>query len=151
MIPLLLPTLLLAAPVQRDHPVTYLASVSVPLGPDERISAFAFDTWGVEFKAVCRIPPGWRIKAGSSATPNGTLEGEGSHGVTWIGREQMRELDALVLVVLVAPVQRGEIRDATSVVPATFAGKATIETIDDQREARIGADNIKLRRANRCP
>ncbi|MBC9034785.1 hypothetical protein IAG41_20535 [Sphingomonas sp. JC676] len=151
MVPLLLPALLLTAPVQRDHPVTYLASVSIPLGPDERISAFAFDTWGVQFKAVCRIPPGWRIKAGSSATPNGTFEGEASHGVTWIGRERMRELDALVLVVLVAPVQRHEIRDATGVIPATFAGKAVIETTDDQREPRIGADNIKLRRATRCP
>jgi hypothetical protein len=48
-------------------------------------------------------------------------------------------------------VQRDEIRDATGVIPATFAGKAVIQTIDDQREMRIGADNLKLQRASRCP
>jgi hypothetical protein len=151
MLPLLLPALLFAAPVARDHPVTYLASVSIPLGPDERISAFAFETWGVTFKTVCHIPSGWRIKAGSSATPDGTLEGEGSHGATWIGGEQMRSLDSLVLIELVAPIRHDDIRDGTGVVPATFAGKAMIETPDDQREVKIGTDNIKLSRARRCP
>ncbi|MEP9359358.1 hypothetical protein [Sphingomonas sp. KR3-1] len=151
MLPLLLPALLLTAPIERDHPVTYLASVSIPLGPDERISAFAIETWGVRFKAVCRIPEGWRIKAGSSLTPNGSFEGEASQGVTWIGRAHMRDLQALVLIELVAPVHRKEIHDANGSIPATFAGKAVVETRDDQREAKIGADNIQLRRAARCP
>lgn len=75
---LLLPLALLtvgAAPV--DHPRSYLLSIGrIPLKDTESIEAFSIETWGVEFKSVCRIPGGWRIKAGSSATPNGEFGGE---------------------------------------------------------------------------
>ncbi|MBO9624541.1 MAG: hypothetical protein J7500_17675 [Sphingomonas sp.] len=145
---LLLP---LAAPVPEDLPVTYLASIEIPLGADERVSGFVFESWGVEFKAICRIPSGWRIKAGSSATPNGNFEGEASHGITWIGRDNMRELRDLALVTLRAPLQRDAIRQANGEIPATFAGHATIEGMDDSRQVSIGVDNVRLKPAARCP
>lgn len=153
MLRLLPPALLLAVSPQRDHPVTYLASVSLPLKGDERVSSFSFETWGVEFKSVCRIPPGWRIKAGSSATPDGTLEGEGSHGATWINHQSMRDLTGLVLITLNGPMRRYPVRDVKGdvIIPSTFSGHATIETPDSQREMRIGTLNIKLHRASRCP
>jgi hypothetical protein len=73
----LLPLALLtigAVPV--DQPRTYLLSIGrIPLRDTESINAFAIKTWGVQFRSICRIPSGWRIKAGSSATPSGSLEG----------------------------------------------------------------------------
>jgi hypothetical protein len=153
MMPLLPLFLQLPVPVEKDRPATYLLSVTIPLGADERISSFSLDSWGVQFEAVCRIPSGWRIKAGSSATPDGVLEGEGSHGATWLGRKGMREIDRLVLITFDGPMQRDAIRsaDGSSLIPATFAGHATIETPDASREAPIGTDNIRLTRASRCP
>lgn len=136
-----------ALPPQKDHPVTYLISVEIPLGEDERVSSFAFESWGVQYDAVCRIPDGWRIKAGSSATPDGNLEGEGSHGATWIGRESMGQLRNLALVTLFAPVQR----EQEGMVPPTFSGHATIEDSDDSRQIPIGADAIRLMPASGCP
>ena len=38
---------------------TYLLSIrNAPVRGDERITGFVIETWGVEFKAVCSIPPG---------------------------------------------------------------------------------------------
>jgi len=130
---------------------TYLASMTVPLGPDERLRGFAFETWGVQFKAVCRIPSGWRIKAGASATPDGTLEGTASHGATFLGRARLGELDALVLVTLSGPMREAA-RVANGEVPATFAGQAIIDDdSEDGRRVPIGVANIGLRPAARCP
>lgn len=153
MTPLIALLLPLTAPTAEDRPATYLASISVPLGPNESISDFSFVSRGVLFQAVCRIPSGWRIKAGSSATLDGILEGEGSHGATWLNRENMKALDRLVLITLYGPMQRDPIHspDGSKLFPATFAGKATVETPDDQREISIGTDNIRLTRATRCP
>jgi hypothetical protein len=73
-----------AAPV--DHPRTYLASiVDLPVTRDEGVERFSFATWGVDFKAVCHFPAGWRITADGDATPDGELSGTGSLGATWFG------------------------------------------------------------------
>lgn len=118
-----------AAPV--DRPRTYLLSIGrIPLRDTETVEAFSFETWGVQFRSVCGIPSGWRIKAGSSATPNGTFEGEGSQGATWFKTGSPRELRDFILVTLYAPVQRAAITSGTGVVPATFKGTAT-SNIDD--------------------
>lgn len=96
--------LLLVPPVAAhaaDRPHTYLLSVvGLPARDTLSVKAFSFDTWGVEFNAVCRIPGGWRIKAGSSATPNGELAGEGSQGATWFSQSSPRELRTFVMVSL---------------------------------------------------
>lgn len=136
-----------AAPV--DHPRTYLLSIGrIPLRKAESIEAFAIETWGVDFNAICRIPGGWRIKAGSSATPNGELDGEGSQGATWFNRSSPPELRAFVLITLYAPVQRVDIG---SEIPATFKGYALISTDDADRKRPITYRNITLVPARRCP
>ena len=67
-----------------DHPKTYLLSIAgLPVRDTRMVNAFSIETWGVKFNAVCRIPEGWRMKAGNSLSPNGELSGEGSQGVTW--------------------------------------------------------------------
>lgn len=116
----LLPLLLIGA-ASADHPRSYLLSIGgIPLRDTESIKAFSIKTWGVEFNAVCRIPGGWRIKAGSSATPNGELEGEGSQGATWFNQSSPKELKAFLLVTIYAPVQREDIGSPDNGIPATF-------------------------------
>lgn len=150
--PLTALALLAAMPAPVDHPQTYLASiVALPMRADERISAFAIETWGVEFLAVCRLPPGWRITAGSSASPNGDLKGQASQGITWLYGPSPTELAGLVLVRMVAPVQRRDARSGTGVVPATFKGIATVETPDASRRVRLSYSNMRLRPARACP
>ena len=139
-----------AAPV--DHPRTYLLSIGrIPLKQTESLEAFSVKTWGVEFRSVCSIPGGWRIKAGSSATQNGELEGEGSQGATWFNNGSPKELQNFVLVTLYAPVQRADIGSPGNGVPATFKGTATINTDDGDGQRALSYRNITLIPARRCP
>jgi hypothetical protein len=139
-----------AAPV--DHPRSYLLSVGrLPLKDDESIEEFSIQTWGVEFNAVCRIPGGWRIKAGKSATPDGELDGIGSQGATWFNHRNPKELQRFVLVTLYSPVQREDIGSPGNGVPATFKGTATISTDDGDLKRALTYKNITLTPANRCP
>jgi len=151
LIPLLL---LMPVPASAiDHPHTYLLSViGLPVPDTGSVKAFSFDTWGVEFNAVCRIPGGWRIKAGSSATPNGELRGQGSQGATWFNRRNPKDLQAFVLVTLYVPVQRRDVTTAggSGMVPATFKGFATVETDNGDRRIRLSYRNIKLTPAKAC-
>jgi len=146
----LLPLALLAtasAPV--DRPRTFLASiVDIPLKPGESLESFSIATWGVEYKAVCKIPDGWRIRAGSSATPDGALEGTGSQGATWFHQKSPAALRDFVLVTLYAAVQREDVRDGPD---ATFKGHAVISTDDGERRAALTYRNVRLMPAKRCP
>lgn len=145
-----------AAASAADHPRTYLLSVvGLPVTDTQRVKAFSIETWGVEFTSVCRIPGGWRIKAGSSATPNGELSGEGSQGATWFNRSNPKELRFFVLVTLYAPIERAGLRtsdaSSTSLMPATFKGHATLETDDGDRRAPLTYRNVILTPASTCP
>lgn len=148
----LLPVALLtvgAAPV--DHPQSFLLSIErIPLRDTESIEAFAIQTWGVRFRSICRIPSGWRLKAGSSLTPNGVIEGEGSQGITWFNHGSPEELRALVLVTLYAPVQRTDIGSPDNGIPATFKGTATISTDHGDVKRALSYRNITLMPARRC-
>jgi hypothetical protein len=139
---------LLAVSAPVDHPRTYLLSiVGIPLRAGQSMESFSIATWGVEFKSVCRIPGGWRIKAGNSATPDGVLEGEGSQGATWFNRRSPAELRAFVLVTLYASVQRADVRNGPD---ATFKGHATISTDDGEMKVRLTYRNVLLTPARRC-
>ena len=137
------------------EPRTYLLSVTgIALNPQEHVDGFRVETWDVDFLAVCHLPPGWQIRAGRMATPDGVLAGEASHGVTFLDRMRLSELDDLALVRILDPVQPEEIRSAGGIQPATFSGRATIGTYGDgepHREQRLGAANIRLLPAARCP
>lgn len=137
-----------------DHPRTYLLSViGLPVKPTVSVTAFSFETWGVEFNAVCSIPSGWRIKAGSSATPNGELGGEGSQGATWFNQRNPKGLKDFVLVTLYAPVQRADVKteNGSGLVPATFKGFATLETDDGDRRVPLTFRNVMLTPSRACP
>lgn len=146
---LLLPLALLAgALAPAEEPRTYLLSLAdVPLKDGESIASFAIETWGVAFQTVCRIPLGWRITAGSSATPDGTLAGEGSHGATFFGDSSPKELRDFVLVSLF-DVQKADVENGPQ---ATFKGSATISDANDEHKVMLDYRNIKLVPATRCP
>lgn len=144
--------LLMIGGVQADRPRSYLLSIGrVPLKDTESIEAFSIKTWGVEFISVCRIPGGWRIRAGSSATPNGEVEGEGSQGITWFNQSSPKELQGFVLVTLDGPVQREDIGSPENSVLASFKGSATISTDDGDVQRALTYRNITLTPARRCP
>jgi hypothetical protein len=145
----LLPLMLAASAASQDHPKTFLVSVvGFPLKSGESIESFTISTWGVEFQAVCKIPGGWRIKAGSSATPDGVLEGEGSQGATWFNRGSPPELRSLALVTLYAPIQEADVRNGPD---ATFKGTATVSTDKGERKVRLTYRNVHLTPARHCP
>nr|WP_316628665.1 hypothetical protein [uncultured Brevundimonas sp.] len=141
------------APGQADRPETYLMSlVDVPLEAGESIEAFTVATWGVTFQTVCAIPSGWTIKAGGSLTPEGVMEGEGSHGMSWLPESSPSELNEFALITLYGPVAPTALGDPDhSGVPATFSGSATISTEDVEKRVALTAENILLRPAARCP
>jgi len=95
------------------------------------------------------------VRAGSSATPEGAIEGEGSHGATWLSANYASELDKLVLVTVSGPMRKQAVRssDGTAVIPATFAGYASISVVDVDKERKIPLilANIRLTPATRCP
>jgi hypothetical protein len=141
-----------AEPAEVVAPRTYLLSIAgIALGPHEYVDGFSVDTWGVDFLAVCHFPPGWTIRAGRQASPDGVLAGEASHGATFLDRAWLRELRGLALVRIFGRVQ--PIR--TGSIPATFAGRATIGSYgvngEPSRRAMLGARNIRLVPAARCP
>ena len=131
----------------------FLASiVDVALKPGERIESFRVASWGVDYHRVCRIPPGWSIKAGGSATPEGGFEGEGSHGVTWLGSASPAELRDFILLTLYLPIRQDDQKYLTGEIwmPATFKGQAVLQSADDERTIALTARNVRLRRAIRC-
>ena len=143
---------LAAAPsAPNDQPRTYLASVvGITLGSDETLADFEMNTWGVSFKAVCRIPNGWRIEAGRNATPEGILKGESTHGTTRLNRKHLGELQSLALITLHGSVQPKDVRVQNGVVPATFKGTASIYG-PKARTIELNNANIRLLPAIRCP
>ena len=145
----LLPLLLLvAASPPGEQPRRYLVSiVDIPLKPGESVVRFSIETWGVQFDAVCKIPSGWRIRAGSSATPDGVLEGNGSLGATWLSQSSPPELNGLVLVTLSGAIQHKD----RGAVPATFKGSATISAETGEPQVALTARNIRLVPARDCP
>lgn len=146
-----LATLLIGAS-PADHPRSYLLSIGqMQLRDTESIEAFSLKTWGVEFRSVCSIPDGWRIEAGSSATPNGELEGKGSQGATWFNESSPKELQKFVLVTLYAPVQREDAGSPDIGVPATFKGAVTINTDDGEVQRALTYKNVTLTPARHCP
>ena len=115
----------------------YLASIDgIRLDPNEFVDGFTIDTWGVEIVAICHLPPGWEIRAGRAASPDGVIAGEASHGVTFLNRARLVQLRDLALVRLSEdPPRRREDRSRGSILPATFAGRVGIGRygVDERR------------------
>jgi len=150
--------LLLCATATSAEPAerTYVLSLQgIDLGPDEYVSAFALDSWGVRFRAVCHIPPGWYIKAGGTASFDGGLQGEGTHSVTFLGKSRLHELEGLALIALDGPVRPHRTEAAITFTPPTFDGTITVERVAETptrpRKMPLKFANFRLVPAMRCP
>lgn len=145
---LALSALLAAAAPAADEPrpETFLLSIQgITLG-GQGVSGFRIDSWGVDWLAICRIPTGWRLRAGRSANPEGLLEGESTHGVTRLsGLEALRHV---ALVRLSGPVQWRDRPIPNGVVPATFSGTLRLS---GGREIGLGESSLRLTSAGACP
>lgn len=132
--------LLVVALPQQDSSQGYVVSiVGVPLKAGESIERFALSTQGVSYQAVCKLPEGWTIRAGSSIRGDGVLAGEGSNGVTWLPESSPFELEAIAAVTL-------DIESAAN----SFSGSATIFGIDGEREVPLTSNNVRLTAARGC-
>lgn len=142
------PALVLAADATPPRGNSYLVSVTgISLARDEYVDGFAIDTWGVDVLAVCHIPPGWEMRAGREATPVGIIAGEASHGVTFLNRPRLGELEGLVLVRLSGSLDRRNERQA-------FSGRAQVGRYGVEpggREVPLAAANLILSPARTCP
>lgn len=146
----LLAALTAAAPASAVEPPEgriYLLSIGgIDLAKDESVTGFSIASWGVDWLALCRIPPGWRLRAGRNATPDGLLEGESTHGVTRLADpDGLREL---ALVRLWGPVQWRARAVENGIVPATLAGRLSRS---EGPEVALGERNLRLTPAAACP
>jgi hypothetical protein len=132
--------LLIVASTPPDRSQSYLVSiVDVPVRAGESIERFALSTLGVSYHAICKLPEGWTIKAGSNLRGDGVFEGEGSNGVTWLPGRSPPELEAIASITL-------DIESASS----SFGGSATIAGIDEEREVALTDKNVRLTAATGC-
>jgi len=136
-------------------PRTYLASIQgIALSPNEYVTSFYIESWGVKYRAVCHIPPGWTMKAGGTASFDGGFAGEGAHSISYLDRAHLHELANLVLITLDDPVQRKGIRTTKTDTAVTFTGFARVGSYgksDRTHRARLTYENIQLIAVDRCP
>jgi hypothetical protein len=146
----LLAALIASAPASRtEEPESrvYLLSIGgIALAQEERLTGFRIASWGVDWLALCRIPAGWRLRAGRAATPEGLLEGESTHGVTRLG--DFEALRGVALVRVWGRLQWRDRHDGDAVFPAHFAG--TLD-LSGGRQVRLGQGELQLRPATACP
>ena len=99
----LLPMVVLAGGADRSR--TYLVLVTgLRLGPGEYVDRVSDVIWGATILAVCHLPPGWHVTAGSNTSLDGMLGGEAMGGTAFLNEDGLRQLKGIGLVSLQLPV-----------------------------------------------
>jgi hypothetical protein len=142
------PVLVAAWPSSAATTRALLSVEALAIPADRSLTAFKIDTWGVEFLAVCRVPPSWEIKAEKYEDPEGLLSGRAdNHG------ERLTKLRDLFLVDVYdyQPLPRGNPK--SDYHPASFAGWIEMAAHPAERGKRttLRAANFRLIKAARCP
>jgi hypothetical protein len=117
----------------------------------ETIRAFHIETWGVEFLAVCHLPPSWELKSEKFEDPEGWLDGKAdTHG------ESLGKLSDMYLVDVYdyQPMPRGNPKGDFH--PASFAGWVQVGRVEPfdggtRRKRPLKADHFRMRDAKTCP
>ena len=141
----------LAASPACAQPASLLSLGGIVLKPNEYVSEFDVRTWGLTILAVCRIPRGWRITAGTDGSFGGSLAGQAGVGAAALGQRDLGRLQGMFLVR--GPIGGRHDRPQGD-RPATFAGTVTIGTYGVDAPGRRGdldASRITLAPAARCP
>ena len=131
---------------QSSRALLSVEGLGVP--PGKTITAFNISTWGVEFLAVCKVPPSWEIKAEKYEDPAGML-----HGKSDVHGEPLRELHQMFLVDVYSyqPLPKGDPKGEYH--PASFSGWVEVAENPSERGKRrtLRSTNFKLTPAARCP
>lgn len=132
---------------QAQRALLTVDGLSIPA--EGALAAFRIDTWGVEFLAVCKVPPLWEIKEEKFLDSAGLLSGRSDPY-----HRTLTKLDQMFLVDVYSyqPLPRGNPKGEYH--PASFAGWFEVfdgngDVIKKRRVFR--ADNFHLTPASRCP
>ena len=117
----------------------------------QSIRGFRIDTWGVEFLAVCHIPPSWQLRSEKFEDPEGYLSGRADAQGERLG--QLRDMYP-VDVYDYQPLPRGNRN--TEYHPASFSGWVAIGAREPfsegrGRRRRLKPSNFHLKDAQACP
>lgn len=123
--------------------------LNLPAG--QTIRAFHIQTWGVEFLAVCRLPPSWRLSSEKFEDPEGRLDGKAdTHGAALKSLSNTYLLD----VYDYQPRPRGNANGDYH--PASFAGWVDVGQVEPfdggiRRKRTLKSDQFRMRDAQGCP
>jgi hypothetical protein len=116
----------------------------------QSIFRYRIETWGVEFLAVCRVPPQWELKSEKFEDSEGYLSGEADTHIA-----ATRALPDMYLVD-VYDYQPVSVQDGNVQHPASFSGWVQVGSREQfggwhGRRIPLNARNFRLRDASRCP
>ena len=117
----------------------------------QTIRAFHIETWGVEFVAVCHLPPSWQLKSEKFEDSEGWLDG---HADT--GGESLKELSDMYLVDVYdyQPLPKGNLKGDYH--PPSFAGWVEVGRVEPfdggtRLKRNLKAGQFRMRDAENCP
>lgn len=135
-------------------PPELLSIVDLPLSQGEYITSFELRTWTVRVLAVCNVPVGWTVMAGTFGDPGGILSGTANIGVAYLPKGKTGALHALFLVEIGQDRPADVIGPNGESRPGTFTGSITIGRYGadiTERTVALSGHNLERRRATRCP
>lgn len=128
--------------------------VHLRLAPGEYVAGFELRTWTVRVLAVCNLPVGWTVTAGTFGDPGGILSGTANIGVAYLPKGRTGALHALFLVEIGQDRPADVIGPNGEIRPATFVGSIAIGRYGAETTARtvaLSGHNLERRPATRCP
>ena len=146
--------LALVCPGAHAESQTVVLSIEgVQLGAKQYIAGFEIKTWAVYPLAVCHIPHGWEVSAGTDIDPGGRLTGGSGGTVANLDHTQLTDLKALYLV-KVDGYHATTVKHGGSEQPASFSGTISIGTYGSEKpdhDYPLRPANIVMVPAKRCP
>jgi hypothetical protein len=142
---------LLAAPAAAEVRRVLLTVDGLNLPANETIRAFHIETWGVEFLAVCHLPPSWELKSEKFEDPEGWLDGKAdTHG------EGLKKLSNMYLVDVYDYQPQPIGNPKGDYHPPSFAGWVEVGRVEPfdggtRRKRKLRADQFRMRDAKTCP
>lgn len=143
--------LICAEPSSAEIRRALLSVDGVHLKGAEGIVAFEINTWGVEFLAVCRMPPSWALKSEKYANPEGQLSGKrDAQGLAY------RSLANFYLVDVYNYEPEAKGNPKSDFHPASFSSWVELGRNEQFGSARgrrvpLKPQNFKLQNARGCP
>lgn len=132
------------------HAAQLISISGLNLAEDEYIAAIDIRTWGVFVRAVCSIPPGWKITAGKEIDPGGEVSGSASGFVANLNRKQLAELENMFLIADPDPAYR----PPSTAIPM-FNGAISIGSYKKpeagEHDKKLEVGNFILTPAKGCP